>query len=266
LLGDSALEGDTASEPPPRDCERFCGKNLFECGDCVNNDDEQDGLIDAADPECLGPCDNTEDSLYPNNGVPDNPQCRLDCYFDRNNGNDGCYWSHRCDPRFAVDGGAPGGDNRCSYDPTADVPGTDRTCVQLGAPAGEPDAGQLQACRDYCGPLTPNGCDCFGCCELPADSGQYVFIGSLRDDQGTCNLRTVGDPESCRRCTPVPTCLNKCDPCEICVGRSEPLPSCSAGDAGGGRCPDGVPLCDNGTGACPSKHYCITGCCIEPAE
>src|SRR5688572_7666857 len=32
------------------------------CGDCQDNDN--DGLSDAADPECLGPCDNTEDSFH----------------------------------------------------------------------------------------------------------------------------------------------------------------------------------------------------------
>ncbi len=32
--------------------------NSYGCGDCIDNDG--DGLIDDRDPECLGPCDNTE--------------------------------------------------------------------------------------------------------------------------------------------------------------------------------------------------------------
>ena len=80
------------------DCvERKCKNQLLLCGDCKDND--FDGLIDAADDECLGPCDNTEDSY--NGDIPGqtNTQCRLDCYFDNDSGsgNDGCYWSHRCD-------------------------------------------------------------------------------------------------------------------------------------------------------------------------
>ncbi|NCT11979.1 MAG: hypothetical protein GW767_04415, partial [Rhodobacterales bacterium] len=35
-----------------------CAGKLLECGDCVDNDG--DGLVDWRDPECLGPCDNTE--------------------------------------------------------------------------------------------------------------------------------------------------------------------------------------------------------------
>ena len=32
--------------------------NSYGCGDCMDNDD--DGLVDDKDPECLGPCDGTE--------------------------------------------------------------------------------------------------------------------------------------------------------------------------------------------------------------
>ena len=42
-------------------CRRMaCGSHLTECGDCEDNDG--DGLFDERDPECLGPCDNSEGS------------------------------------------------------------------------------------------------------------------------------------------------------------------------------------------------------------
>lgn len=35
-----------------------CPKQVYQCGDLIDNDG--DGLIDAEDPDCLGPCDDTE--------------------------------------------------------------------------------------------------------------------------------------------------------------------------------------------------------------
>src|SRR5688572_18196242 len=65
---------------------RYCKSRLLGCGDCEDND--LDGLIDAADPECLGSCDDRENSFF--GGIPvDDPgtdTCRLDCYFDYDSG------------------------------------------------------------------------------------------------------------------------------------------------------------------------------------
>lgn len=47
-----------------------------------------------------------------------------------------------------------------------------------------PDA----ACLAFCMPLTPNGCDCFGCCEVfaAAGSSRFVFIrGETGIGEGT---------------------------------------------------------------------------------
>ena len=46
--------------PAPRSCAGI----VYQCGDSIDND--ADGLLDADDPECLGPCDNSEDSYSPN--------------------------------------------------------------------------------------------------------------------------------------------------------------------------------------------------------
>lgn len=218
-----------------------CAGRLLECGDCTDNDG--DGRVDWRDRECLGPCDNTEGpALTTGVGGETGGPCKADCYFDFGNGsgNDQCYWDHRCDPLAVAPDYPPEGEG-CEYDP--DMVGT-RDC---------PDD-QLEICLDYCMPITPNGCDCFGCCELDPDSeGEEVFyfIGSPE-----CSL---DDRDNCSQCTPVPGCYNECGPCELCLGRTELPPECFGED----RCPEGVQPCGlPGDDPCPEEYYCITGCCI----
>jgi hypothetical protein len=104
-------------------------------------------------------------------------------------------------------------------------------------------------------PITPNGCDCFGCCELPARSNRFVWIGAEQGGVGTCDNAHLDDPVACPRCTPVPSCLNRCDACEICAGEVTLGAGCTP------SCSVGVPC---GPGAsCSGTSYCITGCCIE---
>jgi hypothetical protein len=113
---------------------------------------------------------------------------------------------------------------------------------------------------DYCGPLTPNGCDCFGCCELPAGSGSYVWLGSGEESPDKCDLSSVSDPNICHPCEPVPACLNECETCELCIGKTVLPPECD--DPMGQQCPEGVQLCGlAGQDPCPSGTYCISGCC-----
>jgi hypothetical protein len=206
-----------------------CGGAIRPCGDCEDND--EDGRVDASDPECLGPCDESESELQ-SGAVNVTGACRADCYFDLNSGSgdDRCGWSFRCDPLSVAPDFDPTGSAMCDHDPT------------LAICAGS----ELGPCLERCLPLTPNGCDCFGCCELPAGSGRFVWLGS-GDDQ--------------RPCTPVPDCQNTCDECELCVGRTTLLPSCSG--TPGPACAPGVRACDpQGLADCGINHYCITGCCV----
>jgi len=230
------------------------------CGDCIDNDD--DGQTDADDVECTGPCDDTEDSFFGALPGQNNDRCRQDCYFDSDNGagNDDCFWTHACDVESVAEAGyPPSGDPACAYDPNATVPG--------GAMCAELASSQSEKCRESCRPITPNGCDCFGCCELPPRSNQFVFIGSTVDGVGSCNEANLDDPQVCRPCTPVLSCFNSCNPCERCVGGAAPDPSCAEG-AGGGpgmseRCEPGVTPCGQpGEAACLAGEYCITGCCL----
>lgn len=246
-----------------------CQGHVYECGDIIDNDG--DGLIDWQDPDCLGPCDNTEDSYF--GGIPgqSGPPCKVDCYFDQDSGpgNDDCYWDHICDyhevePSYYPE---PWLGDQCEYaGPDENITPVMKTCAEL-------DAAQSAACLDYCGPLTPNGCDCFGCCELPAGSGAYVWLGSIGENENTvCTLAEVGNPAVCHPCEPVDGCLNPCDPCELCIGKPAPGPEClgeggnGAGGAPGSQCEPGVQACGlPGQEPCPGGYYCITGCCqFEP--
>ncbi len=230
----------------------YCLDRIYQCGDCLDND--SDGLVDADDSLCLGPCDNTEDSYY--GGIPgqNNSPCRQDCYFDQDTGpgNDDCYWDHRCDELSLPDAYPPSGDSKCAYDANVSISGTVSTCADL-------EVEQSAACHDYCGPLTPNGCDCFGCCELPAGSGQYVWLGSTAAGVGSCSDSTLDDSGSCLPCTPVDSCLNTCDECELCVGRPQPADTCGGGTS---TCGDYQACGQAGQAPCPAGTYCITGCCI----
>ncbi len=76
-----------------------CQGKIYACGELLDNDG--DGLIDSQDPDCLGLCDNTEDSYC--GGIPgqNSAPCKMDRYFgqDTGSGNDDCYWSHKVHSR-----------------------------------------------------------------------------------------------------------------------------------------------------------------------
>ncbi len=67
-------------------CKPFtCLGQVLACGDCKDNDGDK--KVDSQDPECLGPCDNTEGPiLLPGVGGEIGSTCHVDCYFDAGNG------------------------------------------------------------------------------------------------------------------------------------------------------------------------------------
>lgn len=257
-----------------------CLNQIYLCGDGIDNDN--DGLIDWQDPDCLGPCDNTEDSYY--GGIPgqSGPACDVDCYWDSNSGSgdDDCFWNHKCDPNEVVSPGHPEPTSKCGYNLATNISGSNQTCSQLYQQ-------QSATCLDFCGKITPNGCDCFGCCELPAGGGKWVWLGS--EDEitklGSCTQAGINDPTKCEPCQPVAGCLNTCKHCELCIGKTTLPDDCFPPDGGapdggapdgggtddggtdGGvqmQCPDGVQPCGvPGQPMCPSGFYCITGCCSQ---
>lgn len=211
-----------------------CVAGRTQCTNC--KDDDSDGVVDALDPECTGPLDDDESSF--GTGIPgDNKDpCQEDCFFDGNSGvgDDGCRSNLACDP-------ASPGSPKCPHDPKAPA-------------CSDP---QTQACRNACVPLAPNGCDCFGCCEVPSVDAGVAFIKL----DPSCTAQTMGDPTRCKPCTRVQDCLNPCDRCELCVGKSA-LPSDCAIDGGTGPvCPYNEISCDANV-PCAVGFYCLTGCCI----
>src|SRR3954471_20705923 len=130
----------------------LCGNHVCACNNGI--DDDGDGKIDGFDGECTGAIDDDESSFA--TGIPgDNRDPKWqDCFFDGNSG---------------------AGDDRCRY-PT-------------GCLTGElaPDAKDCQltdACIKFCAPLTPNGCDCFGCCSVQTPEGDSVDV----ETSATCSL------------------------------------------------------------------------------
>jgi hypothetical protein len=261
-----------------------CQGHVYQCGDCKDNDG--DGLIDSFDPDCLGACQNNEAGFLGNIPGQNNAPCKSDCYWDQDtgSGNDDCYWSHSCDPFEQGGTGYAAGTSPeigCTYDANAKVSGAH-------VPAGQKDCAYLlnnqsDTCHKVCGTLTPNGCDCFGCCEDPNRPGNYVYAGSVNSSgQGTCDptAAALADVTKCKPCTPVAGCLNTCAHCELCFGKTTLPMDCymSVPDMAGQppstdmagqppppppqMCPTGEQACGlPGQSPCPPGNYCLTGCC-----
>lgn len=236
-----------------------CQGKTYLCGNCL--DDDLDGLADGFDPDCLGPCHNREDSF--DLGIPGggHGNCgSIECYYDSNSGrgNDDCFYDLTCDPLEP--------DPACMY--SGSGVGTNPACP----------ATQSQVCYDVCRAVTPNGCDCFGCCSVTLDDGGYrdIFLGSEQSSGQACTVETAGDPAKCFSCTKNPSCEKGCSVCQLCLGKTELPPECFP-DGGTLTLPDGGMLPDGGTlqcpggeqpcglpgqAACPAGYYCLTGCCI----
>jgi len=215
-----------------------CTPGATECTDCIDNDG--DGWIDSWDINCIGPLDDDETNFA--TGIPgDNKDpCKQDCFFDGNSGSgdDGCLWDLACDPNN------PGADSGCPYDP-----------AKMNCPPPP-----SQECLDNCAALTPNGCDCFGCCEitLPNMSTVTVLI------EFGCTADKLADPTVCKPCAQQQGCLNPCDPCEYCLGKTVLPPECGSDGGGGGTngCASDEQPCAPEF-PCPANFYCLTGCCIQ---
>ena len=215
----------------------LCGDVLCQCNNGV--DDDNDGVSDGFDTECSGPGDNDEGSF--GTGIPgDNRDgaCQ-DCFFDGNSGsgNDGCRYPTSC----LTEGNASSGQGSCN------------SC----APS--------QQCVNYCQQYTPNGCDCYGCCEVHKADGSIVNIVM----SSSCTLENIDNPAACQQCVPSTACRNDCGECELCAGKTPAqLPSSCSGSSttSGGTpvnytCEGGQTAC-NTDGTCPSGFFCTYGCCL----
>jgi hypothetical protein len=207
-----------------------------QCNNCI--DDDGDGLIDGADPHCISALDNDEASFA--TGIPgDNMDLvNQDCFFDGDSGagNDGCN-QHVCCILGAPDrASCPYGANQ--YDP-----------AQCGLPA---------ECIEFCAPITPPGCDCFGCCTQCNDEGCFdVYINPTVAPN--CDVDVLGDPELCPSCVKRDECGVECGGCVLCPGQTEDdlPPEC----AGENQCPGDSQPCEV-TADCGEGMFCSNQCCI----
>lgn len=236
-----------------------CASGVAQCGDGLDNDN--DGKVDMLDGECVSPCDNDEGSFATGISGDNIDACKQDCFFDGDSGqgNDGCEWNLKCDPK------SPGATaaKPCPYDANFN------NCPEK----------QSERCLKNCRSVTPNGCDCFGCCAFQNNNTTVTVMLT-----SSCSQDKLGDPAACRPCTQQTECVNTCQRCEICVGKNSLPDDCvmtPKDDAGmpvpqpDGGTPQPTPQCEAGVktcgpggeyadGACPNGTYCLTGCCILP--
>lgn len=265
--GDAAVADDATLDLPDtpfvidENGQVLCGDVACACSN--GEDDDGDGLVDGLDPECTGPYDDDEATFA--TGIPGDNKgaAKQDCFFDGNSGsgNDGCSYPTGC-----LTGDISPDDPRCEV--------TDE-CIQF--------------CRRY----APNGCDCFGCCEIyrPDGTSKNVQIGN------ECSTDRLDDETVCSPCTKSILCDNGCGECELCLGKTIDelpdtcfmTPSEDAGidagpsdagdlsdagtsDAGGSggptiplpnTCEDGEQPCNFDNPCVGADNYCLQGCCIE---
>lgn len=233
--GDAAIAPDAAALP-------MCGKKVCKCAD--GKDDDRDGLIDGADPECTSPMDDDEDTF--GTGGPKAPpnECE-DCFWDGNDSadDDGCMYPAVC--RSEGPSAMPG--------PPMPAPGMSMMCRSCDV---------APRCIDTCRSRTPNGCDCFGCCEITGADGVPVHV-VLSDE---CAVKHVGNAGKCPSCVPNPECFNPCGPCELCFGKTAEQVAAQCADAGMANgsvtsCDDGYESCSEDS-ACAQGYYCVLGCCM----
>ena len=202
---------------------------------CDNGeDDDGDGLGDGLDPECTGPFDDDEASFATGISGEIRESCQ-DCFYDGNSGHgdDGCEYHFEC-----LYGRVP---EKISSSGCANC--------EISA-----------ECIDNCRARTPNGCDCFGCCEITKPDKSRVHV-LLNPD---CSMDTIDDQTACPRCVQSVDCSNPCGTCELCPGKKPgDLPELCTGDPGPGyTCDNGEQVCGD-TLPCPPDFYCHLGCCLQ---
>lgn len=210
------------AQPPEASVLALCGNRPCACSNGF--DDDGDGLVDGFDPECSAAFDDSEDSFATGvHGEGQDTKCQ-DCFFDDDSGGT-CKRARSC----ALDGTPSSGTGACS------------SCAVEAS------------CASSCLPRVPNGCDCYGCCQVYRAG---IAVANVLLTPG-CSLATLDDQALCVRCQPAADCANPCSDCELCTGRTlADLPSRCGGVA---RC-EGGPACTR-EADCPAMQYCLQGCC-----
>jgi len=206
-------------DPIPEEL-KLCGGVACQCADGVDNDG--DGNIDGFDADCTAALDDSEADFGTAIAGDTMDPRQLDCHYDGNTGggDDGCRYAVECGNGMLLQ--------------------NDPSCIVS------------QQCVDSCRPLTPDGCDCFGCCSV-FEAGAFTDVMA----NGGCASGNLGACASCVKSTGA--CENPCGQCELCMGRTiaDLPPACG-----------GIPTCDDAPPCteqadCEGGLYCQQGCCIQ---
>ncbi len=218
-----------------------CDPGSPQCNNCVDDDD--DGLVDGFDPECVGPLDDREDSFSTGIAGDNIDAIKQDCFFDGNSGagDDRCDM-HVCCLLDLGDEGCPPEYKPSQFDPEDCEPSAD--------------------CIANCLPLTPPGCDCFGCCTICNDAGDCYDILTNEAVAPDCDQSVIADPALCPRCVKTEDCNpGDCVPleCNLCPGMTpdDLPPECDSP-----TCPGDLTPCVDNTD-CLEDQFCSVGCCIH---
>jgi hypothetical protein len=255
FYGDAGVPDDLVDTGPPP----MCGDHICSCANGL--DDDGDGTIDGYDLQCVSSTDDDEASFATGISGDNRDDACQDCFFDGDSGsgNDGCRIPSSC----LTDGDNSSGVGSCN------------SCEASAE------------CTDFCQKYTPNGCDCFGCCEIQLGTDidpAYILLDA------SCSLDDFG---TCTECVQSDSCVNTCGDCELCPGKTvselplhclidppgptdppagdggttPPPPGTDGGDPTDPPPPDLPPYtCDFGevcsdTLLCGADYQCILGCC-----
>jgi hypothetical protein len=100
-------------------------------------------------------------------------------------------------------------------------------------------------------PLIPNGCDCFGCCQI---AGKFVYS----ELEPAVQPRTTSTPATAAPSSRSAPTL-RAGECELCFGQDiDDLPPECGGEP---ACEPGVMPCVDSE-ECSPGEFCQTGCCV----
>jgi hypothetical protein len=135
----------------------------------------------------------------------------------------------------------------------------DHGCWDPVPPPNACEMGQVDECLETCLPAIPNGCDCFGCCEVEVDGDRIAVQVHDNNANALCTRSTIDD---CAPCVPRLDCFNPCEPekCEWCFGDAGPPEGCDQATCAGQSCT----TAQDGTDDCEDPcAYCSQGCCLR---
>ena len=142
-----------------------------QCSDGIDNDG--DGKIDYADPECVGGAGQRRELVRDRHPRRQRRRLQAGLLLRRQLGHGRRRLHVAAQVRSADD------ERGVPVRPGVRHPARDECSLS---------SSQSQTCVDKCQKLVPNGCDCFGCCAVPGASTPIRLVA-------TCTAKDFGDPD-----------------------------------------------------------------------